>query len=73
MDRRILSSPSSILPSLPSLSQKYRTARVISDAIKARISFSLRLQRFSSSIGPAGEVTVFVGSVLYSLAAWSVI
>ena len=54
MDRRILSSPSSILPLLKSLSQKYRTPRVISDATKPRISFSLRLQPFNSSIGQRG-------------------
>jgi hypothetical protein len=46
---------------------------VISDATKPRISFSLCLQPFNSSIGQRGGYGFFVANVLCSLAAQSII
>ena len=60
IDRRILSSPSSSLPLLCSLSQKYRTARTISDATKPRISLSLRPSALQQKHRPAGRLRFFV-------------
>jgi hypothetical protein len=45
---------------------------VISDAAKLRISFSLRLQP-STAASASGEIAVFVGNFLCSLAAQSII
>jgi hypothetical protein len=55
MDRRMLSNPSSSLPLLQSLFQKYRTDRTISEATKTRISFSLRLPPPPIDCKPIGK------------------